>query len=335
MSTNKYHYIILGDNGDLFKYSFMDLIKTGEATYISSDRILKLTKKGVLKKIIFSARLNRMFNMPFKKRWNNRLLEDINDTEKPLCFIIFGLWFQFINDIDLLEYLRQRYPNSKSVWFAQDLFSTIHFYYDNHPVDVKNLLGRFDFVITYDKGDSFKYSVPYHPTVLSKLDLKDSLDIPSCDVFFIGKSKGRLKLLYDIYLLLSQKGLDCQFIVIDVPIEEQALYPGIKFINKRFTYIENLLYVQKSKCLLELMQQDAEGYTFRTNEAVIYNKYLITNNLSIKHAPFYNEKNIICIDGSTDLKYMDFSFINRKIPYYENYELLLPKNLITFIEDNI
>jgi len=54
------------------------------------------------------------------------------------------------------------------------------------------------------------------------------------------------------------------------------------YLDKFMPYEENLEYIKRSKCLLEIMQEGGNGYILRTCEAVAYNKKIITNNKILK-----------------------------------------------------
>lgn len=57
-------------------------------------------------------------------------------------------------------------------------------------------------------------------------------------------------------------------------------------MDKFMTYQENIQHTLHTRCLLEIMQQGGLGYTQRVMEAICEGKKLLTNNSTIKEAPF-------------------------------------------------
>ena len=77
-----------------------------------------------------------------------------------------------------------------------------------------------------------------------------------------------------------------------------------------------LNYSIKSKCLLEVQQAGAVGYTSRFLEAVMYNRKLITNNITIAESKFFDEKGINIFANVNDIS---VNFVKSK-PYNFNYQ---------------
>ena len=67
----------------------------------------------------------------------------------------------------------------------------------------------------------------------------------------------------------------------------------------------------KSKCLLDVIQGESEGFTIKVCEAVYYDKVLLTTNNSIRNAPFYDERFIKVIDSPEEINDSLFEFSGR------------------------
>ena len=83
------------------------------------------------------------------------------------------------------------------------------------------------------------------------------------------------------------------------------------------------------------MQKGGHGYTQRMCEAIAYDKKILTNNVEVKNAPFFNEKYISLYSDITDI---DVSFLKDNLNDIVDYgfkEQLSPKNLLSFIEKNL
>ena len=333
---SNYNFVILGVKNDIFKISFKDVVDGEAVRYIDDDLSQWNAVYRFAHKLHFSCLLNKYFRLPLKRIWNARKISISVENEKPVCFIIFSNWISAAKEIKLIPYLRKKYPNCKLVWFAQDIVKTIHNWYTDDVVNVNKLKQCLDLIVSFDMNDACKYELEYHPTVLSKIPLPVD-DKYQGDVFFIGKSKKRLDLLIDISKGFRKYGVVCNFMVYGVPLEEQREPEFIRYINKPLTYYENLMYVKNSKCLLELMQPDAVGYTFRTSEALLYNKKLITNNRSINQAPFYNSNGIVVLTELTESFFEQTAkkILEKNPIQYENCESVTPKHLLDFIEKKI
>jgi len=90
-------------------------------------------------------------------------------------------------------------------------------------------------------------------------------------------------------------------------------------------YEENLEYIKRSKCLLEIMQEGGNGYILRTCEAVAYNKKIITNNKILKDSEFYDENMISIFDNIEDI---DIEFITNQNGCYKDKNYFSPIKLL-------
>ncbi len=70
---------------------------------------------------------------------------------------------------------------------------------------------------------------------------------------------------------------------------------GINYIDK-MEYKEYLQRLDKSKCLLDVLQGESRGFTLRV-EALVYGKKLITTNSEILNAPFYDARQFLYISS--------------------------------------
>ena len=210
---------------------------------------------------------------------------------------------------------------------------TVRNTYTRQFLDVASLKQKMDLVVSYDMGDARKYGLEYHPTVLSKIQIPLNSKYDSY-FFFIGKSKNRLYLLIELSKGLKKYGIKCNFMVLGIPPEEQKEPEYINYIDKPLTYYENLNYAANAKCLLELMQPGAVGYTFRTSEALLYNKKLITNNQPIEDAPFFNADNIVVLKDLSDEFFERTAkmILNEEFIQYDNIDIISPNHLLLFFE---
>jgi len=322
-----YNFVIFGSNWDLYKVSYSDLNRLENVRYISTPYEFRSPVFKFLYRLHWSPKINRFVNLPFKKIWNSGYFKNDFFDDNPICFIFFSSKCVYEKD-GLLKYLRIKYHNSKMVCFSQDIIDS------QQNFDIYHLKDVFDLVISFDQFDCIKYGLEYHQLVYSHFPIGNSSSISKNDVYFLGRAKNRLDEIIKTYEYLKSKNLKCDFHLVGVESKNQVYPKEINYIDN-MPYIENLKHVVSSKCLLEIMQQNGHGYTQRMCEAIAYGKKIITNNVEVKGAPFYNEKYISVYSNLTDI---DISFLkdgsNDKVNY--NYkEKLSPKELISFIENKL
>lgn len=325
----KYNFVFLSSDLDYYYYSFATSINNIN-TFFLSDKVFKTLKKSILFKI-HMGRINRIIKLPFKQIWNRKFYNEEINNNLPICFVLWGEWALYNRETGFSEYLRKKYPGCKIVWFIQDLFSTQLSLYENH-IDLCKEKKIYDRIVSYDKGDCVKYGFTYHPTVMSYMQIPDNPNLEETDVLFIGKDKGRLPLLIEICNYLREYGLICNFRLYGVPYEKRINVDGIYYYDSKLTYREIIEYVKKTKCIIELMQPEAQNFTLRTWEALLYNKYLITNNKSLQSSSFYCDKSMCVIDNIGDITQSFIEAIKSVEIQYDYQQQISPNALIAFLE---
>lgn len=147
-------------------------------------------------------------------------------------------------------------------------------------------------------------------------------------MFFIGLNKGRLEKLLKVYEEVTKRKGICEFYINKVKRSNQKYADSIHY-NERMTYLEVLESLQKTNCLIELLQEGQHGMTLRAFEAICYNKKLITNNKDVINLPFYDERYIQIINDIDDIDY-DFIF-DKTIVNYGYKDEFSPKYLLQSI----
>lgn len=109
------------------------------------------------------------------------------------------------------------------------------------------------------------------------------------DLYFLGATKNRFTEIIEAYESCTQNGLKCDFNLVGVPGKQQVYKDDIHYI-KSMPYRENLSRASRSKCLLEILQKNAKGYTPRMWEAILLGKKIMTNNPTVRYSPFYDER---------------------------------------------
>lgn len=327
MDKNK--LIIFGDNWDVYLTAYKDLIDDPRMTYIPTFRPKGLL--GQLQRIQFNPKLNHIVSFPCKHLWTPYYLR--HEKEKKCCFLIMEHWLRYESGLRLLPYLKKEYPEAKIVCFIQDLIETVKDQYTDKQIDINYIKQYADLLISYDEADAIKHGACYHPTVFSS-QAKVCQDI-KYDLYFLGRDKGRLKTLIAIAKEAKNRNMTCRFVMLEVPQNDRIEFDGIVYSDKDVSYQENLDMAAESKCIIELLQQNASSPTFRTWEAIAQNRKLITNNQNIKASPFYNKNYISVFQNEHDL---DWTFIENSDTYTESnpyQEQISPIRLIEFMEEKL
>ena len=269
-----------------------------------------------------AGRINKIVSLPCKRLWFPYYFKADFPTTRPLCFVISN------PDIsqDYYRYLKETYPDCKIVVLHRDL---VKVHQGKSPHFFMNSL--FDLEMIFDKGEAEKYGFEFFEEFESRLPLTPTAAEPLYDVFFAGRAKDRMPQILKAYDRLSAKSLKCFFYILDANPEEQKALPGIVYSNTAMSYRQMLQYTVDAKCLLDINQKGAIGFTSRFLEAVMYNKKLICDNISCTSSKFYNPKYIQYIE---DMSELDADFVSADVgdvDYQYNGEFS-PINLINQID---
>lgn len=317
----KYNYIVIGSEG-YYDYGYHDL--KGYSNIIYNSNYLNGINNKIIKLLVhlcFSKKVNYVFNYPFSKIVYKRIFPFSFENDKPICFLFFSL--PYIVNSSYIEFLKEKYSNSKIVLFYQDLVKTKN-------INIEKIRRKVDLILSYDKGDCEKYGLMYHPTPMSYVNIPQNNDLAQSDIYFCGFAKNRYALIHKLYKELSSLGLMCDFHIMDLPKGVEKIC-GINYEDRSFSYEENLQHVLKTKCILEIMQQNADGFTPRLWESIIYDRHLLTNNSKVYSSCFFNNY----IHDIKNLQNIQ-KWINKTVSYNKDIKSSLsPINLVRFIDGKL
>ncbi|MBR6280661.1 MAG: hypothetical protein IKR32_05125 [Bacteroidales bacterium] len=256
----------------------------------------------------------------FWRRWYPRYFRfRFDGKDRPLCFLLIAN-----PPVEYLRYLKERYPGCRIVKFFRDLVATKQVWYDAYRE-----AGVIDEWITIDAAEAQAYGMHHYPEIESRIDLAPAGGT-DCDVFFAGKAKDRAGRLLAIYDALEAQGIRCRFYLTETPPAEQVARPGIVYAAKPLTYREMLERNLRARCILEMNQRNAVGYTSRFLEAVMYDRRLLTDNPGVADSPFYDPRWIRIYRGPADI---DPAFIRDPAsPDFRYAGEFSPRGLIDFID---
>lgn len=272
-------------------------------------------------------KLHRRLGIPFLQIWYPFFFKNKfkKVSSKPLCFIIASSQIP----TDYVLYLKRKYPTSKFVRVHRDLYAVTC----RNGYTKEFLERNFDYQMTFDKNEAEKYGALYFDEIESKINCDDARHYPSCDVFFAGKAKDRLERILSALEIFNKAGLKCFFYVTDVEECDRVKMDGLVYAECFMPYKEMLFRTINSKCILEINQTGAVGYTSRFIEAVMYNKKLITDNSYISKSKFYDKRFIQCIKCVNEI---DPSFVDDgEIVDFHYSNEFSPVNIINILEDQL
>ena len=228
-----------------------------------------------LNKLHTSIRINQKIRLPFKNIWKK--YDELKRLKDGDVIIVTD---SSIGKIDIKDLKKWKHKNIHVYLLFLNTADTLAGKY------ALSLTKKCEFanIFTVDKGDSVKYGFEYTNKVYFN-NRKSDFFIPNAtnSLFFVGRSKGRLNILYQI----AEKAKSVLFFINDVPTDKQISYEGVVF-NKTLPYKDVLNYSVNSECILEVIQNGQTGLTYRDYEAICYDKKLITTNKHIKEYPFYD-----------------------------------------------
>ncbi len=256
-----------------------------------------------------SKKINKKIRLPFQKLWYPIYFKKKKET-KPYCFVVA----RYDLPIDYLTYLKKKYPDCRLVKIHRDL---VKITYNYEGYSEKNMRNIFDLRMTYDIGEGKLYGFPTFNEIESKINVPIANEYPLCDVFFAGKAKDRLEKLVKAYDIFEKAGLKCEFYITNVSLEEQVQRDGITYSDKYMPYIDMLYKSVNARCILDINQEGAVGYTSRIIEAIIYNKKLITDNITVLKSKYYDQHAIQYIKIIEDI---DPQFVNQNCEVNYCYE---------------
>lgn len=160
---------------------------------------------------------------------------------------------------------------------------------------------------SYNKEDCDYYTMNYYKQfhLIPREDVYIGSEIES-DAFFIGWDKGRMPIILDIYRKLCDLNLICDFRV----IAESESYSDEekKLLSETISYKEVLQKVKSSRCVIDVVSDINRGLTYRSLEAAIFKKKLITNYSEIVNMDFYRPNNIFVWGKDNPNRLRDFIY---------------------------
>lgn len=219
--------------------------------------------------------------IPFIKPW---LESWSNDLEKYETIIIHSS----VITVPVVKYIRQRNKNIRLiVWYWNPVSKSVSVEgYRNYGCEIWS----------FDKKDCDKYNLNFNTQYyFDDINLdNDNSEDKNIEVLFVGGDKDRIENLAEIKYYLDRNNLSNLFYITPTGNKRNKKYLDL-YKNKRIPYKDIIKYISKSNAILDYVSESQSGMTIRPLEALFFGKKLITNDINIKNADFYNANNVFII----------------------------------------
>ena len=321
-----YNYVFLFTRYDYWKNIFGEELCNSKQTRVYSLAFQGNRFLQTLFRLHWSYRINKIIHLPFKRIWFRKIYRQDFENKKPLCFVYLG-GNSIRFDGGLTDYIRKQSSQNRQVILHMDLISKKCNY------DYELLSKKVDASITYDKGEAEKFGIHWYPMrIYAKQETVSEPEKFDFDLYFLGAVKDRFKQILEVYDRVSSTGLCCCFLLVGVPKEKQVERAGITY-SDGISYEENLRYVQRTKCILEIGQIGAVANTLRLDEAVTYHRKLLTNCAAVKKSDYYIPETMSVFSSDKDI---DLEFLRSPINYdiFRQRDIdFSPQKLLRYIDD--
>lgn len=281
------------EDGEFWNICFADLYKCKDVKIITKSERFLISNRAMKKLCALhnNTTLNSKVNLPLRSIWN--CVDDLilEGDFGGRCFVFTDTSIREVSE-EVLKKLKRR--NNKLVIYFLNTIGC-----DSTTNYAVRLVKKsyFDAHFTIDANDANKYKFIYCNCCYSKADMNPVAN--SFDLTFVGKNKGRINDIQNI--ACATLNIRARYYVADVKPCDIKIIDNVIY-NQMLPYHAVLDLVNKSRAILEWVQDGQIGFSFRIYEAICYNKILITNNQFVKSCPFYNEKSMIVVeDSSTDI----------------------------------
>lgn len=299
---DKFYIVINGASVNSWSaWVWSDIQNTASIFYDNTTLTSNLLCK--MKKIHFGNKLNRKIWIPFKSIWDKSLCIQIGDLDVVnRNFIIFQSTVKFSSSH--IQKLKKE-KNSVIVLYLPDTIKNLGIANTRDEFERYRKYYDIDLVYSFDKKDCEQYKLNFFDIYSSKSYENLTTDFET-DLFYVGtcRNEQRYHTLLSVFERAVTK-IKVLFFFVGVSSEKQK-YKNEIIYNKYLDYKEVVDYTMKSRCVLEIMNENQVGNTLRFKEAVCYNKKIITNNRQVLKSVYYNPEWIQYFEKIEDI---DFNWI--------------------------
>lgn len=250
---------------------------------------------------------------------NNRLLKKIakriwHFIKMPGFDLFFGfrhlniknynaiILYECTYPFDVVKYLLNKTEKTKIIyWYWNPIAKQRNTITYNAKSDLGYLLSLREkypdrlYLFSFDRDDCKKYNLCYNNQVAPQLCIHTEKYKLKQDVFFCGQDKNRYKLLKELAKKLDDCNITYKFILRINKKHDYKNDKDIISIIDEIPYKNLIINIAESGCILDLVQENQGGITWRPLEALFYEKKLITSFKEIVNYDFYCRENIFIL----------------------------------------
>lgn len=231
------------------------------------------------------------------------------------------------NPLYFLEYLHKKYPQAHIIYwlrntlFAEDYHTGITSDNIQQFLKMQKPLGFR--VVTFDKGDCYKYNLLYAPQAWPMEALEKQRKFTTkvetkYDIFWYGKDKGRIPELLRVKELCDMQGITCRFQILKMGGKQYPLDIKPLLIDRGMDYEEYMTKMMAGRVILDILQKGQKGIGARFIESMCVKKKVITNYKEIQAYDFYRKENIFILGvddprGLSDFIHTPYKELPREI----------------------
>ena len=248
-----------------------------------------------LKKMHWKPSINRIIDLPFKRKWYYPIELKVDDNEE-YCVVIVDAAMRNVQ-VEQLKRLSRK-ENVRCVLVLLNSMDANSPGIQECKRDFKKV--DWDDVYTFDPRDAEKYDYKYLGCCYYSKHDEDRVrnahkDTEPSDIYFVGGLKGgREEEIISVYEKLTGAGIKAYFELLVTGKRRLERKPHENSIHYYaggwIPYEKTLAKALNTKVILEVLQAGQNGPSVRYYEAVCHNKKLLTNNPGIKNLPYYDER---------------------------------------------
>ena len=282
------------------EFFLRDLLARPEVSLFYVSKPLKNPLLHKIRRVHTSTVATKYFEPPLKSIWYEKDLMAMIPEDQP-----FGLIFQISSMLHIglktLRRIRAKYPKVRFILLLVDSMHASSWSMQYAKRYIRDF--GWDLILSFDKSDCEEFGFTYIGMSYYTMLDKDPEAAVENDLYYIGalkKEEERLRDINDTYSWCSGRGVNCAFTVL-TGMQDAPLAEGINGIRTPITYEEVIREVQRTNCILELVQKGQSNQTLRYMEAICYNKKLLTNNPGITELPYYDPRYMKIFENPSDI----------------------------------
>lgn len=219
-------------------------------------------------------------------------LAQLRAIEPSDSVLVFG-----VENIKELRILRRHIRAQRRTLFT---WNPVRDYQQNpllRLVHIRALKGLGMEVVTFDPEDAQRHGLRLVDQVYRDVSPYLEGDVAQdIDLYFVGQDKGRLPTLARLHAAARQAGLRVHFHITPDRHRAYTAQERALLTPTPLPYAENLAWVRRARCLLEVVQPHQSGPTVRSLEAAFFGTKLLTTRAAAVRDDLYTPGRVF-VDG--------------------------------------